>query len=232
MYGSFSKEDIRKIDGYISGQQINAIWERLIKYNIIDNVGYLLKDKVSERDIVEVLSPDFKRYERYLIYLFQQISKDEKSVVVPNYLKPFVALHLDTWINSAKSALFMQERQDYIVDIDRKDSRPDLKANITIIDRDTGTDELNSQWDEALHQFLQLNHGCRLSTQSLKAVFESNVCYLKLYNNLYGLTATLDSQRERDLLREIYQVDFVTVPTTKMRKFKEYNPIVCANLQE
>ncbi|XP_025153366.1 uncharacterized protein LOC109503669 isoform X2 [Harpegnathos saltator] len=232
MYGSLSKEDIRKIDEHISDQQINTIWERLIKYNIIDNDGYLLKDKVSERDIVEVLSPDFKRYEWYLLYLFKQISKRERSIVIPNYLKPFIALHLNAWINSAKTALLMQERQDYIVDIDRKASRPDLKANIIIIDRDTGTEQTNSQWDEALHQFLQLKHGCRLSMQSLKAVFVSNVRYLKLYSKLYGLTGTLGSQRERDLLQNIYQVDFVTVPTTKMRKFEEYYPIVCPNLQE
>ncbi|XP_025153364.1 uncharacterized protein LOC112588266 isoform X2 [Harpegnathos saltator] len=232
MYGSLSKKDIKKMDAHISGQQVNTIWERLIKHNIIDNNGYLLKDNVSEKDILKVLSPDFESYERYLVFLFEQISKREKSVVVPNYLKPFIILHLDAWINSAKTALFMQERQDYIVDVDRKGSRPDLKANITIIDRDTGTDQTNSQWDEALHQFLQLKHGCKLSMQSLKAVFVSNVYYLKLYGNLYGLTGTLGSHRERDLLRKIYQVDFVTVPTTKMRKFKECNPVACSNLQE
>ncbi|EFN87238.1 Protein translocase subunit secA [Harpegnathos saltator] len=232
MYGSLSKEDIKKIDVDISGQQVNTIWERLIKRNIIDNDGYVLKDNVSEKDIMKVLSPDFECYERYLMYLLQQISKREKSIVVPNYLKRFIALHLDAWINSAKMALFMQERQDYIVDVDRKGSRPDLKANIIIIDRDTGTDQMHSQWDEALHQFLQLKHGCKLSMQSLKAVFVSNVYYLKLYANLYGLTGTLGSHRERDLLQKIYQVDFVTVPTTKIRKFTECNPIACSNLQE
>ncbi|EFN78488.1 Protein translocase subunit secA [Harpegnathos saltator] len=231
MYSSLSKKDIRQIDGHISHQQINTIWERLIEYNIIDNDGYLLKDKVSKKDIMEVLSPDFVRYERYLVHMFEQISKRERSVVVPNYLKPFVHRHLDAWINNAKRALLMQERQDYIVDVDGKGSRPNLE-DIVIIDRDTGTEQTNTQWDEALHQFLQLKHGCMLSTQSLKAVFVSNVRYLKLYSKMYGLTGTLGSQRERDLLRNIYKVDFVTVPTTKMRKFEEYYPIVCPNLQE
>ncbi|XP_019695841.2 uncharacterized protein LOC105180820 [Harpegnathos saltator] len=232
MYGSLSKEDIKKIDGHINSQQVNTIWERLIKHNIINIDGYLQKDIVNAKDIMEILSPDFERYERYLIYLFEQISKRKRHVVVPNYLKPFVDLHLDAWIKSAKKALLMQERQDYILNVDRKCSRPDLKTNITIIDRDTGTEQTNSQWDEALHQFLQLKHGCRLSTQSLKAVFVSNVSYLKFYSKLYGLTGTLGSQRERDLLRHIYQVDFVTVPTTKMKKFEEYNPIICSSLEE
>ncbi|EFN78490.1 Protein translocase subunit secA [Harpegnathos saltator] len=231
MYGSLLKEDIRKIDEHISNQQINTIWERLIEYNIIDKDGYLLKDNVSKRDIMQVLSPGIERYERYLMYMFEHISKRERFVVVPNYLKPFVHLHLDAWINNAKMALLMQERQDYIVDVDRKGSKPKV-ADIIIIDRDTGTGQTNTQWDEALHQFLQLKHGCKLSTQSLKAVFVSNVRYLKLYSKLYGLTGTLGSHREQDLLRNIYGVDFVTVPTTKMRMFKEYYPIVCPNLQE
>ncbi|EFN83174.1 Protein translocase subunit secA [Harpegnathos saltator] len=232
MYGSLSKEDIKKIDGHISDQQVNTNWERLIKHNIIDDDGYLQKDNVSAKNIVKALSPDFKRYERYLVYLFEQIFKREKLVIVPNYLKSFVTLHLDAWIKSAKKALLMQERQDYILDVGREGSSPDLKTNITIIDRDTGVEQINSQWDEALHQFLQLKHGCRLSTQSLKAVFVSNVSYLKFYSKLYGLTGTLGSQWERDLLRHIYQVDFVMVPTTKMKKFEEYNPIVCSSLQE
>jgi len=232
LYGSITKESIGKLDLRMSDQQINTIWERLGTNNIINSDGYLLRDDVSEEDIKDVLLPNFERYERYLVYLFKSIARREKRIHVPNYLKSFVALHLDTWINSAKTALFMQERTNYIVDVDKKRNRPDRKAFITIIDQDTGTDQSNSEWDEALHQFLQLKHGCKLSMQNLKAVFISNVSYLKRYSNLYGLTGTLGSQRERDLLREIYQVDFVTIPTMKMKKFDENNPIVCSDSEE
>ena len=133
----------------------------------------------------------------------------------------------------------------YVVDVDRTGTSPDRNPNInrtgtssdrnpniTILDRDTGTDQANSQWDEALHQFLQLKHGCKLSLQSLKAVIVSNVSFFKLYNKLYGLTGTLGSQRERDLLLEIYGVDFVTIPTAKSKQFREDKPILCTSKEE
>ncbi|EAL38811.3 AGAP011982-PA, partial [Anopheles gambiae str. PEST] len=96
-----------------------------------------------------------------------------------------------------------------------------------VIGKNTGTDQGSSQWDEALHQFLQLKHGCKLSMQSLKAVFLSNVSYFKLYKRMYGLTGTLGSQGERHLLKEVHQVDFVTIPPTKSKQFDEYDPIIC-----
>lgn len=53
----------------------------------------------------------------------------------------------------------MTEGNDYVVDVDRTGTSSDINPKIIILDRDTGTDLSNSQWDEALHQFLQLKHG-------------------------------------------------------------------------
>ena len=41
--------------------------------------------------------------------------------------------------------------------INRTGTSPDLNPNITILDSDTGTDQANSQRDEALHQFYNSN---------------------------------------------------------------------------
>ena len=49
---------------------------------------------------------------------------------------------------------------------------------------------------------------------------------------MYGLTGTLGSQRERDLLLEIYGVDFVTIPTAKSKQFREDKPILCTSKEE
>lgn len=97
-----------------------------------------------------------------------------------------------------------------------------------IIDLDTGGDQVNSQREEALHQFLQLKHGCKLSLQSLKSVFISNVSFFKLYDDrLYGMSGTLGSNQEREKVVQINQCDFVNVPTFIPKRFKELTPLLC-----
>ncbi|XP_049295318.1 uncharacterized protein LOC125770108 isoform X12 [Anopheles funestus] len=120
----------------------------------------------------------------------------------------------------------MAPGQSYVVDNKKSGSKADRNASIIILDNDTGADQGSSQWGEALHQFLQLKHGCKLSMQSLKAVFVSNVTYFKMYKLLYGLTGTLGSERERNLLKDIHNVAFVTIPTAKPKQFEEYEPII------
>ncbi|XP_076658485.1 uncharacterized protein LOC143362324 [Halictus rubicundus] len=232
LYGLIKKEDIGKLDSKLSRQQENVIWERLIKAEILDGEGKLLRGSVDGITLDKVLSPEFISYKDRLDFLFKECIEREKFIYVPNYLRAFVEQHLESWINSAINAFFMKERQDYVIDVDRTGTSPDREPNITILDRDTGTDQANSQWGEALHQFLQLKHGCKLSLQSLKAVFVSNVSFFKLYNNLYGLTGTLGSKLERDLLKKEHGVDFVTIPTAKSKQFHEDTPILCTSKDE
>ena len=164
------KEDIGKLDSQLSEQQKNIIWECLTKAEILDDQGKLLRGSVDDSILSEMLPPEFISYKVRLGYLFKECIEREKCIHVPNHLRPFVEQHLESWIKSAITAFFMKAGQDYVVDVDRTGTSPDRNPNITILDRDTGTDQANSQWDEALHQFLQLKHGCKLSLQSLKAV--------------------------------------------------------------
>ncbi|WP_265022660.1 DEAD/DEAH box helicase [Wolbachia endosymbiont (group B) of Ischnura elegans] len=232
LYGLVKKEDIGKLGSELSEQQKNIMWERLIETEILDDQGKLLKGNINDNELNKVLSPEFNCYKDRFLYLLKECIEREKFIHVPNNLRPFIEQHLESWINNAITAFFMKAGEDYVVDVDKTGSSPDRNPNITILDRDTGTDQANSQWDEALHQFLQLKHGCKLSLQSLKAVFISNVSFFKLYRNLYGLTGTLGSQRERDLLQEIHEVDFVTIPTAKSKQFREEKPILCTGKDE
>uniref|UniRef100_A0A182N9M2 Uncharacterized protein n=1 Tax=Anopheles dirus TaxID=7168 RepID=A0A182N9M2_9DIPT len=231
LYKTVTLDDIKSLDSSMTDKQARDISSCLVTDGVLDDDGRILTKTVDEsvKKLNQSLSTDLVSYKDRLCFLLTECIRDEKPFNIPNFLKKFVERHLTAWITSAINALFMIPGESYIVASDKSGSSTDRNANIIILDSDTGTDQASSQWDEALHQFLQLKHGCRLSMQSLKAVFISNVSYFKEYDLLYGLTGTLGSQPERELLQEEHGVDFVTIPTAKSKQFAEYDSIVCSD---
>lgn len=232
IHGMIKPEDIEKLDSKLSDGDKRIIWERLVEAGLVEYNSKLCVKEIDKQVVKDLLKPEFERYADRMNYLIQECIEREKHIHIPNHLVSFVEQHLDSWITSAITAFYMQPGRDYVVDVDRSGTRAELNPNIIILDRDTGTDQASSQWEAALHQFLQIKHGCKVSLQSLKAVFISNVSYLKKYKYLYGLTGTLGSQRERSLLEELYNVDFVTIPTAKCKQFSEIQPILCNSQNE
>lgn len=229
LFGLIQRQDLTKLSNKMSEYDVQNLWSELQTAKLIDNIGKPLVSKPFQ--LKDGLLPDALRHlEPRIQFLFNEILDREQQIVVPKCFYSFIEHHLDSWLESAKNAFFLVEKQDYVVDVDRSGSH--LGQNITILDRNTGTDMTNSQWDEALHQFLQVKHGCKLTPQSLKGVFVSNVTYLKKYNHLSGLTGTLGSKPERELLKDIHDVEFLTIPHNKERKFKELPTLLCADTSE
>lgn len=229
LYGLVTRKDLKDLDSSLRQSEVDELFTVLIKAKVINENGTVKTMKNTEIK-AGILGEKFEYLLERIIFMLAEISNRKKTLAIPNCLKDFVVKHLDSWITSAHNAFLMKEKENYIVDVCRgSDVNLELSPNIIILDKDTGTDQANSQWDEALHQFLQLKHGCKLSSQSLKAVYISNVSFFKEYKNLYGLTGTLGSQRERDLLQEIHEVEFSTMPTSKPKKLKEHLPLVCSN---
>ena len=76
-------------------------------------------------------------------------------------LLPFVDRHLDSWLSNAWRALNeLKLDTDSVVSQDWTGTSLDANPQVIIIDPDTGTDQVSSQWDKALHQFLQLKEVC------------------------------------------------------------------------
>ncbi|CAF1333985.1 unnamed protein product [Rotaria sordida] len=215
LYGMVLREEVE-----------DDVWKKLIDSKTIGQDGRLLISLKDYTELVKKFKFSQQKTEHRLIFVLNNIATRQRAIKIPEDLYDFVERHLDKFIDNAKNALFMSEGVDYVVDVDRTGLDPDLNPKIIILDRNTGTDQSSSQWHEGLYQFLQIKHGCKLSLMSLKAVFISNVSYLKLYRNLYGLSGTLGSTQEQELLNELYNVDLIKIPTSKPKNFFEERPII------
>jgi preprotein translocase subunit SecA len=226
LYGAITKEDLEAIHAPLADKPSgkNELWDYLIEAKIIDPQGRLLVDKLGiiAENINYIENPDFNPK---LIFFFRKVIERKRRIQIPSHLLSFVDRHLDTWLENALLAQYLKPDVDYVIDQDRTDTSPDLNPQVIIIDPHTGTDQTSSQWDGALHQFLQLKEGCKLTLQSLKAVFISNATYIKRYKMLLGASGTLGSKAEQEFLQEntianvfLFRLLFRNVSPSKLPK--------------
>ena len=127
----------------------------------------------------------------------------------------------------------MIERDNYYIGNDKSVTGKIDSPNVIIMDKDTGTEKYNTHYSEGLHLFLQLKHGCDIGKESLKAIFMSNIRYINKYgSNIYGLSGTLGSQSEREVLTKLYNVDFARIPSFKPSQFMEDFTSICENREQ
>uniref|UniRef100_A0A914UYQ2 Chloroplast protein-transporting ATPase n=1 Tax=Plectus sambesii TaxID=2011161 RepID=A0A914UYQ2_9BILA len=221
---------IADLHGLILQSDLDSVtWKKLKKNGLIGDDGRLQKQLRDYSEEVEKLEIGDQSKRDQLIFLLNSTANRIRDINIPDHLFQFVENHLDSFINSAKTAMYMEHGVNYVIDIDRTGQDPDRNPKIIIINQDTGTDESSSQWHNALHQFLQLKHDCKLTMIGLKAVFISNVSYFKMYQNIYGLSGTLGSKEEKQLLSKLYNVDLIKVPTCKPKNFYEEGPLIASN---
>lgn len=151
---------------------------------------------------------------------------DTGQVVVPKHLKAFAITQMDNWSDSAYKALNMKEQIDYVI-LQNDD------GNIVISPVDyenTGITQVNTSWQNGLHQFLQMKHHLEIRPERLTSAYISNMSFFKLYGaNLCGLTGTLGSPDSRDLLSRIYNVQAINIPTFIQSRMHIHEGIVADN---
>ena len=152
------------------------------------------------------------------------------EIVVPVCLKEFVDRHLNVWTASALRAKFSVTTDDSYKLDDLRDGRG---QQLVIMDKETGVEQAQMHWSHGLHQFLQLKHSLKLSPISLKAVFMSNISYFNEFKGrLFGLTGTLGSQAECQLLHKVFGVTFLKMPRFKRRFCSEVDALLATNRDE
>ncbi|CAF3989486.1 unnamed protein product [Adineta steineri] len=230
IYGQLTLSDLMKLKSHkMTKKDVEEAFNKLIQNELIDVDGYL---KITNVDQLSPLKNRFSDDQVFLVRLkntFRIILDRQRTINLPKCLRDFVQLHLDELIKSSKNAMFMKNDHEYVVDVDHNGGSSFIEPRITIIDANTGADLATSQWSGGLHQFLQIKHGCRLSPISLKAVFVSNVAYLKGYEKINGLSGTLGSEHESRTLIELYDADLVKIPTFKPKIFYEHVPVIATN---
>lgn len=236
LFGQFTLADLKcclKIAGF-NESKLAAIYEKLILGNIIDAEGYLQIFGLDELEKINKILESIIHlcYIEIIQTCLSVVLQRERVIELPVYLRGFAKLHLDELIENSKQALFMEPDTSYVVDVDRTERASALEPLVTIIDSNTGADLATSQWSGGLHQFLQLKHGCRLSAMSLKAVFVSNVAYLKRYERIIGLSGTLGSTEESKTLIQLYNADLIRIPTSKPKVFYEHVPVIATNVDQ
>ncbi|KAE9548611.1 hypothetical protein FO519_008177 [Halicephalobus sp. NKZ332] len=233
LFGTFSEEDLKKLVKGKTKEQLSKLYEKLIKGGILEADGYL---KVYRSDQLNLVDKSLEGESNELILkikaCLQVILSRDRQIELAPYLRPFAKLHLDEFIENCKHALFLKPDTEYVVDVDHTGTSTSLEPMVTIIDSNTGADLATSQWSGGLHQFLQLKHGCRISPISLKAVFISNVAYLKGYKQINGLSGTLGSIEESKTLIDLYGADLIKIPTASPKLFYEHVPVMASKNDE
>ena len=131
---------------------------------------------------------------------------------------------IDELIRSLLRSISMSLDKDYTNAVNKygKSTPTPVDAN------NTGIIQKNTSLKHGLQQFLEAKEGAALTSESSTTQYISNMGYFKKYMNYntYGLTGTLGSKLESDLLRAIYEVETHDVPTFKEKQFEQYETTI------
>ncbi len=148
--------------------------------------------------------------------------KIKQNNSLPIFLKDYINKRLDVLIDNAIKAKYdLHINEDYII------GKVNSEDNILPLEKDIGVRLQNFIWTD-LHGFIQIKHNLHVnSCGSLTSVFIPNCVYLKLYTNIFGLSGTLGSEKERQFIRDVYGANSTIIPPFKSSlRDKSIKPIM------
>ncbi|KAG5679169.1 hypothetical protein PVAND_008759 [Polypedilum vanderplanki] len=208
------------------------IWQELLKYDA--EIPKLFEDKLkikseelkrngtNENELQEKL---FEFQQDFKLNAFEDmkqaiINSDPTNIdIIPSHLRDFTKEMLEKWIKNAIFAKYQcHENIRYVI----KKNKDGEDSVMPVDFENTGVTLKNTVWSVGLHQFIQLKHNLAIKSETLTSSFISNIGYVKLYNkNIIGMTGTLGSKAEYDLLSKVYDLCFAKVPPYKTKDQKE-----------
>lgn len=246
VYGSIGNYQFDYLKDSFLGYGIRGKREFGNSVAIVDEVDSMLID--NGRHIAKLASPfpGMENFRYIYIKIWQELERIEKELLssekvielshmnarmknlqdselidysfIPKHLHSYVSKQLASWIDNAIQAKYSyQENEQYI--IKNKDGEPTI---VPVDYLNTGVSLHNTVWPNGLHQFLQLKHNLPLTVETLTNSHISNMGYIKKYGHkIFGVSGTLGSTSENELLAKIYNLDCAKIPTYKAKRFTE-----------
>ena len=217
---SQSTQLVSQFGGYSS---INGIYPLIYQnLNIIDK--FILEGKfpdITQDNIKEKTIEKLKQTTEKII----QEGIEQKIFVFPKHIEEFVKNQISNWCDSAYLAKNIYKPNIHYV-ISGKEGK---KAIAPVDYENTGVVHLRMQWSNGIHQFLQLKHGVKLENESLNTTYLSHYIFIRKYissreNNVYGLTGTLGTDSSQRLLKRLFDVNVIIVPTFRKSNFINLYP--------
>jgi len=183
--------------------------------------------ELKERRIYEVQDLESWVEEHLVKYATALISskkvegfKMAQKIQIPTHLQYFAESQIPNWVNSALTALTFQENVHYVVH-DQRIKPVDFST--------TGIIHNSTNWNNGLHQFLQLKHRIKMDTESVTTNFLSNIAIVTKYQSrVVGFTGTLGSSAGQSCLKNVYKVELAIFPETHFKRFVRFPDCVAS----
>lgn len=209
-----------------------AVWHLTVRISHSihrDTDGWIYQPSQG-RDKVHINQPHHFITKLLKKYIVKLVEDPQSPVLLSKSVKKFALIEAEEIARASALAHYnFQINRDYLItDNDRWDG--ESHQEITPIDRHlTGEIQKHTRWTY-LHPFLELKHGLKMSTPQLMGNYLSTPGLCRLYGNkIFGVTGTLGGSDTQTLLKEMYGVDLVFVPTYKPKCFVEYEGIIAPN---
>ncbi|CAF3841999.1 unnamed protein product [Rotaria sordida] len=213
-HGKISSEQEKIILEYIDEQQGNIIKIPDLKTYVestsdISHIGISISENV---EVEAFIKDDLRNNIRNLI---------DRLTIIPKGFEEFIDTQMWKWIDNALTALTYQENVHYVVH----------QGLIKPVDyASTGIVQNSSHWSDGLHQFLQLKHNLKMTSETFTTNFLSNKgFFIKYGSNLFGLTGTLGSEKAKQVLVDIYNVHLGIIPSLRQKQYLSLPDLVLTN---
>lgn len=140
-----------------------------------------------------------------IVFLLQSLEASEIMKFLHYYFPQLDTLeeyNIQILKDAAIRACKLTKKVDYIVENDE----------VVIIDSNTGFKRLGSRWTNYVHEMIEIKEGLKVQQTDVNICQMNNRSYINFYKKIVGVTGTIGSSTDEELLKKGYHVTIFRVP--------------------